>query len=85
MQKKKLAIDELQVESFEVSASSRGRGTVQGYVLTEFDYTCQNGPSNCLNCYETDGCTADPHDFYCHNSENYCDPTVQFTSCAENC
>jgi hypothetical protein len=41
------------------------------------------GLSGC-NC-PTQGCTLDPHNFYCHDSVNYCDPTVQFTSCAENC
>jgi hypothetical protein len=40
MNKLKLIIDDLRVESFEASRTDEGRGTVRAHEWTQFDPTC---------------------------------------------
>lgn len=97
----RLRLDELEVSTFATEAPVRGVGTVRAHVNTgeatcadtgcgwtaqlTVCYGACGGVSGMTCACATQGCTADPNDFHCHNSQNYCDPTVQVTSCEDMC
>ena len=82
--KLKLQLEDLSVESFEASAQHPGAGTVVANASGFLVPTCQgvNCPatgelSGCDGCLETQGCTANPHEFQCIDSMHYCFDTQQ--------
>lgn len=81
MPKLKLVLDDLSVQSFEISPGALADGTVHGHS----DPT-DNGPlicSNRPNC-QSGLCTQDPGDAYCYDSMHFCVETG-VTHCRETC
>ena len=81
MNKLRLVIDDLAVQSFEVSRSLSDRGTVLGQ-----SEPSDNGPMICSNkpgC-QSGLCTQDPADAFCYDSMHFCVET-RVTHCLETC
>lgn len=90
MDKMKLTVDALEVESFETADARDGRGTVMANVGTDPNLNCTDDPAQatcgieCVGPY-SQRCTGNVNDFHCHDSIHFCDDTIQATSCPDLC
>lgn len=90
MEKRKLSLDMLQVESFATDAQGDGRGTVEGHQISEpfVCYTnefcgCNDGVSNIscrATCYAGSGCGGGSGHFSCNPAQS-CNPADTCGGC----
>ena len=87
MRKLKLAIDELEVESFSITRSSGQDGTVHGRLKQTYAYCggTATGPSNPVCIGPTYCCNPTANTGCCPAPTSYCPDTAYYPSCGFSC
>lgn len=90
MQKLRLALEDLQVETFETDAEKRAEGTVlarqDGTAMTVCFGLCGDESDGAFGCGGSEGCTQNPYNDNCYSYANQCPFTVfPSWSCGGTC